>query len=400
MRRLILLISVAMAALPAGAAKRTTVAQLEQAVTAATAAHKPASELVKLIAGMELSERLSEATAERLNAQWNAGPGVALALALQADRSAFLDLPVSELPATPAPDQAAQLKMLNAAGRYVEQTLARLPNFLATRETAHYDDRPQEVTKGAWPVRAGLHFVGRSSRETSVLGERTSLSSGNAPGGEGELHGLTSWGEFGSVLGMILADSENGKVIWSHWEDTSAGRAAVFHYSVPKSASHFQVVSSIRRQADLEGFASRTPGSRASSIGVRPNGDPAQVSVEHASRAYQGSLWLDPATGTILRIAIEANSQGSSAFQTAEMLVEYGAVEIGGSSFICPVRSLALSRTLLSAEASTGPEASEWLNETLFTNYHRFVGTTRILTGADAPPPPPEKPADSTSKPQ
>ncbi len=81
------------------------------------------------------------------------------------------------------------------------------------------------------------------------------------------------------------------------------------------------------------------------------------------------------------------------------MLVEYGAVQIGGSSFICPVRSVALSRTMLSAEASTGNAASEWLNETLFTNYHRFVGTTRIVTGADLPTPKSENPADGSSKP-
>jgi len=105
----------------------------------------------------------------------------------------------------------------------------------------------------------------------------------------------------------------------------------------------------------------------------------------HTSRGYHGSLWLDPATGTVLRITIEADSKGSSDFQRAAMLVEYGAVEIGGSSFICPVRSLALSKTIIGADASTGDAASEWLNETLFTSYHRFASTTRIVTGAAQP---------------
>ena len=400
MRRPIVLMVLGLMVLPAPAAKRQTVAQLEQALTAASAAHKPAAEMVRLIAGVELSERLSEVTAERLNAQLNAGADVELSLALLSDRSAFLDLPANELPATAAPDQAAQLQMFNAAGKFVVETLPRLPNFLATRTTIRYDDSPQEVTKGAWPVRAGLHAAGRSSREISVFGERANASGGGESGASEEQGGMISWGEFGSVLGMIFSDSVNGKVSWSHWEDGPAGRSAVFHFSVPRSASHFEVVSSFQRLASVEGFASRTPGARASSLSARPNDNPGKTAVMHTSRAYEGSLWLDPATGTILRITIEANSKDSSAFQWAEMLVEYGVVDIGGSGFVCPVRSVAYSRTMLGAETSMGNAASEWLNETLFTNYHRFVGTTRILTGADAAAPGTQKPPDGNSKPQ
>lgn len=65
--------------------------------------------------------------------------------------------------------------------------------------------------------------------------------------------------------------------------------------------------------------------------------------------------------------------------------MQYGAVEIGGNRFILPVRTLALSKVAISAEMSTGNEPSEWLNETLFTGYHRFASTTRILTGEQAP---------------
>jgi hypothetical protein len=389
MRWLIALVALAAMATPAVAAKRVTVAQFEEELTAASAAHKPAVEMARLIAGTELSERLSEDRAERLNAKLNAGAEVALALALLADRSAFLNLPASELPAMAAPDQATQLKMFDAAGVYVAQTLSRLPNFLATRTTIHYDDSPQEVKKGAWPQRAGLHVVGRWSREISVFGEKENSGGGKDGDAWQEASGLTSWGEFGSALGMILSDSVNGgKVGWSHWENMPAGVAAVFQYSVPKPASHFEVVSSFQRQAGVEGFAEREGGSRIAGIGARPNANPGRTTTQRTKRAYRGSLWLDPATGTILRITIEADSPESSAFQRAAMLVQYGAVEIGGKTFICPVRSLAHSHTLLSADASINGTASEWLNETLFTGYHRFAATTRILTDADAATPP------------
>ena len=379
MRRWILFGLFAAMTLPAGAAKRVTVAQLEQTLAAATAAHKPDAEMARLIAGMELSQRLSEGTLERLKTRFGADPEIALAMQLLADQSAFLDLPTSELPATDAPDQAAQLRMFDAAAHYVAETLARLPNFLATRTTDRFDDSPQQVKKGAWPVRAGLHQVDRSSREVSVHVERENDFPGVGSAVWEDRKGLTSWGEFGTVLGMILGDAVNGKVIWSHWEQTALGQLAVFHYSVPKSASHFEVLRFAERPGSVAAVVTpRTYGASASS-------EPSDALIVHDRRGYEGSFWLDPATGTILRITIEADSKSNAAYQQAAMLVQYGAVEIGGSQFILPMRSVAFSKVAMSAEMSTGEAPSEWLNETLFTGYHRFAATTRILTG-DQPP--------------
>ncbi len=380
MRRWICLGLFAAMTLPAGAAKRMTVAQLEQALAAATAAHKADAEMAHMIAGMELSERLSESTLERIDARLNAGPQVTLAMQLLAAESEFLNLPSSELPATAAPDQEAQLRMFQAATRYVAETMARLPNFLATRTTNRFDDSPHELKKGAWPVRAGLHQVDRSSLEVSVHVERQNgLPGNNGSAAWEDRKGLSSWGEFGTVLGMILGDAANGKVSWSHWEQMGSGMSAVFHYSVPKSASHFEVLHLAARPgtiaADLtSGYYVPKAGSVPSDIIILPD-----------KQGYEGSLWLDPATGTILRITIEADTKGNTTYQRASMLVQYGVVEIAGSQFILPVRSLALSKAPISAEASIGDAPSEWLNETLFTGYHRFVATTRIVTGEPAP---------------
>jgi hypothetical protein len=379
MRRWILLGFCAVLTFPAGAAKRVTVAQLEQALATATSAHKADAEMARMIAGWVLSERLSEGTLERLDTRLDAGPQVALAMQLLADQSAFLDLPASELPATAAPDQAAQLRMFDAAAHYVAETLSRLPNFSATRVTNRFDDSPQEMKNGAWPVRAGLHLVDRSSLEVSVHVERENDFRRNGSAVWEDRRGLTSWGEFGTVLGMILGDVVKGKASWSHWEQTASGLSAVFHYSVPKSASHFEVLRSVEKQGAVAGFV--TP--RA--YGIKAGSERSGAVIVNDKRGYEGSLWLDPATGTILRITIEADSKGNAAYQQAAMLVQYGAVGIGGNRFILPVRSLALSKVAISAEMSTGDARSEWLNETLFTGYHRFASTTRILTGDQTP---------------
>jgi hypothetical protein len=386
MRRLILLVVLASMALAAGAEKRQTVAQLEQAVSAASAAHKKDAEMARLIGGTELSERLSEATLGRLEAHLGAGSKAALALQLLADQSAFLDLPASELPATAAADEAAQHWMLEAARNYVAQTLPRLPNFLATRTINRYDDSPQVEKKGAWPVRAGLHRVDTTNREISVRDERE-----NQPPAQGsavwkEQIGLISGGEFGTTLGMILADSTKGSVTWSHWEQSAAGAIAVFHYAVPKSASHFELIGTLQRQAALAGVATRSGSRGTASIGVQQSGvGTTNATILRIRPGYHGSLWLDAASGTVLRITMEADTKDNPLFKRADMLVQYGPVEIGGSTFICPVRSLAFSLAASEGQDIAGDVPTEWLNETLFTGYHRFAATTRILSDTPAP---------------
>ena len=383
MRRLILLGLLAALALPGEAAKRVTVSQLEQALTSATAAHKPDAEIARQINGMELSERLTETTLGRLTAHLSSGSQVVLALQLLADHSAFLDPPATELPASAAPDDATQQRILESARNYVAQTLPRLPNFLATRTINRYDDSPQALKKGAWPVRVGLHQVDTSSYEISVRDERE-----NQPPTQGSAVwksqiGMISGGEFGTTLGMILADSSKGSLTWSHWEQIEAEPAAVFHYSVPRPASHFEVIG-FQEKASLVGFGTVTRGSRPSPVGIQA-GDPANTEIVHAKPGYHGSLWLDPATGTVLRITMEADLKVNDPLQRAAILVQYGPIQISGANFICPVRSIALSMTTPASQTSNSGDApTEWLNETLFTHYHRFSSTATVLTG---PPP-------------
>jgi hypothetical protein len=118
---------------------------------------------------------------------------------------------------------------------------------------------------------------------------------------------------------------------------------------------------------------------------LQPGVSPEDAAPVRARPGYHGSIWLDPATGTILRITIEAELKRGDPFLRAAILVEYGAVEISDKKFISPVRSLALSVAATDAQGVPGDAPAEWLNETLFTGYHRFAATTRILTG-----PPPE----------
>jgi len=103
MRRRILFFLLAAATIPATAAKRETVAQLEQTLTAAYASHKQDAEIARQISGMELSERLTRDTLRRFSSPMAPNSQAVLALEVLADQSEFLDPPSDELPPLPLP---------------------------------------------------------------------------------------------------------------------------------------------------------------------------------------------------------------------------------------------------------------------------------------------------------
>jgi VWFA-related protein len=379
-QRWFLLVLLTSVTLPAAAAKHVTVAQLEQSLAAASAAHKPDAEIARQISGVELSERLSETALKRLGQQLDADPQSLLALHLLADQSAFLEPPRSEVPPDPAPDDAGQRRMLEAARSYVTQTLPSLPNFLATRTINRYDDSPQALKKGGWAVRSGLHLVDTSSRETSVRDSRDAQSPTTGSALWQAQVGLISGGEFGSTLGMVMADTAKGSINWSHWETTGSGRVAVYRYSVPKSASHYEVIGSVQRQAALD-TPDSLKGQKKPTPAVRSNAASSTALTVLTTPGYHGSLWLDPESGTVLRITVEADSRDGVPFRRADILVRYGSVQIADKTFVCPVRSLAFSVALVDPDAGLD-SPTIWLNETLFTNYRRFASTVRVLNDA------------------
>lgn len=116
----------------------------------------------------------------------------------------------------------------------------------------------------------------------------------------------------------------------------------------------------------------------------------------HKVPAYHGSLFIDPTSGVVLRMTLEAE-MADSPVSRAATVIEYGPVVIGDRKFICPLRSM----NLYEGPFEPGPQASElpgtatpaleptstlYVNETSFTKYHRLGSEMRILPAADAPP--------------
>jgi hypothetical protein len=101
---------------------------------------------------------------------------------------------------------------------------------------------------------------------------------------------------------------------------------------------------------------------------------------------YHGEVAIDPATGTILRVTVQAEQPLGSPILQSDIMVEYGPVAIGGKTYTCPVRSVSLAETGSMGvpgpfgESTSAPDTPH-LNDVTFDNYHQFRSESRILSG-------------------
>ena len=382
MRRSLFIVAfVACFGLSARAYEAATVAQLESIVSGLKG--KTDSDCGRRISGLRLSERLSS----RLRvAVESAIPGdrCRQALRVLADASQFLPPPANEIQAQPAPDIATQRQIVGRVVAYVSKTVPQLPNFLATQETARFEDMPQRRADYVNKYEP-LHPVARASAEVTYQDGREVVDTGaKTAKGQPPERGLTTWGEFGPILSTVLLDAARNKLAWLRWERGEPGLLAVFAYSVPKEGSHYEIDYCCVQ--DSEG----------------------RTHMFHELEGYAGEMTVDPATGTIMRLMVKAQMKAGGPVNRADLVVEYGPVEIGGKSYICPVRSIALSRAQSlreeqvemvqqSAHGQAGPALAPvlvgssadvtqqtLLNEAAFTNYHVFRAEPRIVSEAPA----------------
>jgi hypothetical protein len=374
-RMLILVTLLAVSIESATAAERITVEQLEQKLAVPTPAASSHSEvpvallqdgtLAVQIDNLLLSERLTPATLDAILKKHTLGLQTQRALRLLADRSALLDPPASELPDWPAPYADQQQHMLDAARAYVFQTLTHLPNFFATRTTSRFSGLSPEVNQTGLQVHVGLYPRGTSSREITFRDGKELIDPMRAQRHAQTLPqaGLESWGEFGPEPAVVLMAVTTGTIAFHHWEQSPTGLAAVYRYSVPEEDSKYEVNYTCN-------------GSNAF----------------HAQPGYHGSLAIDPVSGAILRITLQADSKPEDPISHVASVIEYGPIEIGGRTYICPVHSLAFSveevsicfrelkdQALVHNRALVQPLV---LNQTTFSDYHRLGSTSKIITDA------------------
>jgi hypothetical protein len=343
-----------------------TVAQLMDSL-AGPAQHDSDAALARRVGSLHLVERLTPGTLARLEETLHAGAETRDALRLLADTSALLDPPPGELPHKPAPRVPEQQAMMNAAVNSVAVTMRHLPDFFATRTTQSFDNQPTVATHSGWAPTEPVHPVG-IFRQAITYRDGKEVTGPSAASAKGMDRvgppGLTSTGEFGSLLATVLRDSSHGTIAWSHWETAGADVVAVFHYAVPQAASHYEVdFCCVKSSEDPTAY-------NADGLANAYRGRP----------AYHGDLFLDPATGTITRFTVVPELKSSDPITQAGVAIDYGMVAIqGDKSYLCPVHSLALSVVESYAGGENSARLLTRINDVTFSDFHRFGSTIRVV---------------------
>lgn len=365
------------------AAKRVTVAQLDHVIVSSR--KKKDSKVAESLNGLQLTQRLS---AKRLTAFEAAlpGPNSRRALVALADQAIFLDPPSEEISNRPAPDIAEQRAIAAKSVDYVKATLQQLPNLFARRDTIRYEDMPaglRAANVNALLPFQPLHPVSRSI--ATVLyrdGQEIVQTAAEQGGSTSATSGLNTSGEFGPIFSVVYGDLPKSNLAWSHWEQGDTGLEAVFHFAVPKAASHYQVEFCCIRGRIFQQFT-----------------------------AYHGELTIDPSTGTILRLTLIADLNKNDPIAQAELMVEYGSFELGGKTYFCPEKSISISvapvqwsrppsspftvnqtpvymrgGAVVINGAGSRPDGplQTMLNETVFDHYHLFRGDVEILAANES----------------
>ena len=346
-------------------AKRLTVDQLEQMLGATHAGDK---ELAQELFGLELTERMSSTKLSSWKARLP-GERSRAALVALADRSAFLALPAKDIPTTATPDLAAQRQMLARTIDYLSKTIVKLPDFFATRTTVQYDE-PLKKDERAWKTVTSdqsLHPTATSHTTVTFRDGKDVVDAKARDVKRLNAHDrqLETWGTFGPILAVVFGDASAPHSVykWSHWEQGIAGPEAVFRYAVPKNGSHFEV-----------GFCCLA--------------DPDGTVLFKQNAAYHGEVTVDPSSGAILRLTVIADMEPRLPMLSSSIMVDYSPVTIGEKNYICPTRSVTISRM------RTVVLVREWgesfgvygrfetiLNDVAFGKYHLFRAESKILPG-------------------
>jgi hypothetical protein len=178
---------------------------------------------------------------------------------------------------------------------------------------------------------------------------------GASPAGKGSSNTMplrmTTRGEFGTILNVVLVDVPQDNFVWGHWEQGAQGPLAVFRYSVPRDQSHFAVQWNANELPEYP--------------------------------AYHGVIAVDPATGSIFRITVQTSGREEGFLYQSSILVEYAPTSIGGVNYICPARGVAMIKFFdAMADLDTQPPPISFrisINDVSFTGYQIFRSESRIL---------------------
>jgi len=378
MKRFSWILLLTMAAAPAWCAKKITVGQLEDMLRSMQHDGKPDVEVATALKQVELSQELTINTMNSL-VSYVPGPLSTEQIYVLEARSADLTPPETDLPATPAPDAATQREILGKAATYVSQIYGQLPALAATKTTLRFQDNVEALAASSGLQGGAQDMVtssGFSNPATYVhYINSTEAKIASARGAEKRPQEKTkiAWGankmialeEPDPSLEAIYHEAQAaGNMQWLRWELINGKRAAVYSFSVPAKQSRLAVdVCCFPKinQAGVANFYSSTSGTALGGGGGGPGGGVTgnfQTNTEwqnyKGTPAYHGEFFIDPESGIVVRMIVEAELKPSDVVHQLDTRIDYGPVKAGDRTLIAPVKTFVNTVVVPNGDSGAG----------------------------------------------
>lgn len=364
----------------ARAAKKVTVKELKDTFSALIEAKKSDQEVATRLKEMELSEQLTLGTK---NSLLKDAPGPLSTEQLYVLEAGSSDLvpPASELPDIAAPDQATKDAILAKAQQYVTGTYEQLPALQATKTVLRFQDNVEAVAQGsgivghAAEVDTGsgfsnpaqfVHYINSTQAEVvSEHGaEKLTAPKVKVAWGANKMIAIE---EPDPSLGTVFREArEAGKVQWVRWETVNGNPAAVYSYVVPRKNTRLALNVCCFPNVTQIGIARFYTGTTAAVMagneaagggggGVTGN---YQTNTDwhnyKTSPPYHGKLFIDPKSGVVVRMIVEADLKPTEILHAFDERIDYGPAAVGNKPLVAPLKTIVNTVVVPNGESYAG----------------------------------------------
>ena len=332
-------------------AQSVSVADLVKFIKSSVQMKERDADVAKYLGHMKLTDHLDDRTVEELQSL-GAGPKTVAALRAMVDGSAKLPEPPPPPKALPPPppasppDSTEQGKIIAAAREYALNYSKQLPNYLCLEVVRRAFDHNVNDAAGSEQWRSDDTVVMRLSYFEQKEDYKVVMVNDHAVENKSvdSLSGVTSQGEFGSMLREIFLPESEARFEWDHWAKLRGRKMYAFSYDIDQPHSQYSVV---------------------------------WEKTDKIVPAYRGLVYIDVDTNMIMHLTQEPyDIPRTFPVRASKETLDYDFQKIGDSQFLVPLKVVLTSRTIKYLSK----------NEIEFRLYQKF-GTDSVIKFGDTPPP-------------
>jgi hypothetical protein len=332
-------------------AQSVSVSDLVKFIKSAIELKQRDADVAKYLSRMKLTDHLDDRTVEELQSL-GAGPKTVAALREMVDASEKLPEPpppakaLPPPPPAPPPDSIEQGKIIAAAREYALNYSKQLPNYLCLEVVRRAIDDHVNDAAGSEQWRGGDTVVMRLSYFEQKEDYKVVMINDRAVENKSidQLDGVTSQGEFGTMLKEIFAPESEARFEWDHWAKLRGRKMYAFSYDIDQPHSQFSIL---------------------------------WEKTDKIVPAYRGLVYIDVDTNKIMHITQEPyDIPPTFPVRASKEVLDYDFQNIGDSEFLVPLKVVMTSRTIKYLSK----------NEIEFRRYQKF-GTDTVIKFDETPPP-------------